>query len=114
MQQTSRELALRIEIKCERCGKSFIRNSFRQRFCGSAVQKTGCSYRVNMEMGQKAHKLRSRREDSIHSYNLDELNIIFPPGIFDHKVYPLCKCGRRFVPINKGDKECFWCNFTKK
>lgn len=37
-----------------------------------------------------------------------------PKDIFEHKVYPLCKCGRRFVPLSKKDKDCFFCIFTKK
>ena len=35
------------------------------------------------------------------------------PSCFKHKVYPRCKCGRLYVPINKGDKDCFFCNFTE-
>jgi hypothetical protein len=33
--------------------------------------------------------------------------IIFNPA----KTYPLCNCGRLFVPIHKGDQHCFFCLF---
>lgn len=37
-----------------------------------------------------------------------------PDDIYKHKGYPVCKCGKVFVPINDGDTECFTCQFTKK
>lgn len=37
-----------------------------------------------------------------------------PEGVFENKEYPTCKCGRKYVPINKGDTECFLCLFTQK
>lgn len=36
------------------------------------------------------------------------------PTCFDHKKYPICKCGRKYVPINKNDKQCFFCMFLSK
>lgn len=33
-----------------------------------------------------------------------------PEDIFDSKKYPACsKCGQKYVPITRGDKECFAC-----
>lgn len=36
-----------------------------------------------------------------------------PQGVYESRVYPKCKCGRRFVPIEES-KECFYCKFTQK
>ena len=36
------------------------------------------------------------------------------PDVYDHKEYPTCQCGRKYVPINKSDKKCFFCLFTDK
>lgn len=44
----------------------------------------------------------------------DGLGIYFhrmPTDVYEYKQYPTCKCGRKYVPINKGDKECFYCQF---
>lgn len=38
-----------------------------------------------------------------------------PLTVYEHRNYPNCTlCFRKYVPINKGDTECFKCNFTKK
>lgn len=37
-----------------------------------------------------------------------------PDNVFEHKKYPVCKCGRKFVPINGNKKECFRCQFLNK
>lgn len=37
-----------------------------------------------------------------------------PKDIYSHKKYPLCKCGRKYVPIKHGDTKCFFCQFTDK
>lgn len=38
-----------------------------------------------------------------------------PMGVFNSKVYPECaKCGGKYVPINKGDKECYRCTYEKR
>ncbi len=47
------------------------------------------------------------------SDGVSTLTHILPRDIYQHKQYPVCKCGRKFVPINKGDKTCFFCNFTE-
>lgn len=37
-----------------------------------------------------------------------------PPSVFhEHKVYPTCHCGRKYVPIKECGDECFFCYFTK-
>ena len=33
--------------------------------------------------------------------------------MMQHKEYPVCHCGRKYVSIDKA-KECFWCSFTRK
>lgn len=39
---------------------------------------------------------------------------LMPSTVFDHKEYPTCKCGRKFVQLKENDTECFFCQFTKK
>lgn len=36
------------------------------------------------------------------------------PDVYEYKDYPVCKCGRKFVPVSKNDKKCFFCNFQTK
>lgn len=50
------------------------------------------------------------REDDIELYDWHRL----PNDIYQNKGYPICKCGKVFVPIQEGDTECFSCTFTKK
>lgn len=39
----------------------------------------------------------------------------FPPQVFEHKEYPACQCGRKYVPIKDMDKDrCFFCIFQNK
>lgn len=40
--------------------------------------------------------------------------IYIPDSALKHKEYPTCQCGRKYVPIEKGDKICFYCKFTQK
>lgn len=37
-----------------------------------------------------------------------------PMDCLEHKEYPTCKCGRKFVPIVRGDKECLYCKHEKE
>lgn len=38
-----------------------------------------------------------------------------PKDVYDYKIYPTCTmCNLKYVPIHKGDTECFKCNFLKK
>ena len=32
-----------------------------------------------------------------------------PDDIYDHKEYPLCTCGKRYVRTSKNETECFSC-----
>lgn len=36
-----------------------------------------------------------------------------PPDIFKSKEYPICHCGRRYVPVEK-HKECYYCVLTRR
>jgi hypothetical protein len=36
-----------------------------------------------------------------------------PKTALENKEYPKCKCGRRYVPIHKEDKKCFFCQSYK-
>lgn len=37
------------------------------------------------------------------------------PDCFLNKIYPICQCNRRYVPVNGTDKsKCFFCNFTDR
>lgn len=36
-----------------------------------------------------------------------------PKDIFEHKEYPICKCGRKYVPLKEDPSKCFYCQFTE-
>lgn len=36
-----------------------------------------------------------------------------PDDVYEHKEYPICKCGRKYVPVDK-HKACYFCVFLNK
>jgi 5-methylcytosine-specific restriction endonuclease McrA len=56
-------LQVRLELKakeCARCGKSFSQKSPYQRFCGSIIEKSGCSF---------YHRTKERDRNKTREYN---------------------------------------------
>lgn len=41
--------------------------------------------------------------------NVDGKKIKLPPDVYDHKQYPTCKCGRRYVPLKPYMRCCMLC-----
>lgn len=62
-------------------------------------------YRLNIPLDFKENPFNEGYQTRM--YNV-------PKTAIEHKEYPVCKCGRKFVPINKGDKICFFCQFMVK
>jgi len=79
---------------CEMCNQTFIANNFSQKYCGSALKKTGCSYKNR--------------------------NKSYPQGFKDKECL---LCNNVFTPKGKNQKycggkydqfTCSWKNYFKK
>lgn len=64
------KLKFRFKKECEDCGKLFGFNGGKQRFCGSRLHKTGCSYKKYL--GNNAMWTKNNR-DSVKAFIKSEV-----------------------------------------
>lgn len=86
-----------IEAVCRACGCSYFKTVHTQQYCGSQYTPGSCAWKRRNHLKQFRQE-QKQKEQCNNQRAVWSKSMIIPHSAFIHQEYPMCQCGKKYLP----------------